>query len=83
MPPLPKPRYTRDTTCWVYGGVTLDPLYWPARKDESLLMMAVYTFHPGDEGSTVWWGDPEQDWARRPSRAATPCPSATARSWSG
>ena len=22
--------FTRDTTCWIYGGVTLNPLYWPA-----------------------------------------------------
>ena len=60
MPPLPNTLYTRDTTCWVYGGVTLNPLYWPARHDETLLMKAVYTFHPDFVGSTVWWGDPEQ-----------------------
>lgn len=30
MPPLPNTLYTRDTTCWLYGGVTLNPLYWPA-----------------------------------------------------
>lgn len=28
MPPLPNTLYTRDTTCWLYGGVTLNPLYW-------------------------------------------------------
>ena len=37
MPPLPNTLYTRDTTCWLYGGVTLNPLYWPARHDETLL----------------------------------------------
>jgi len=62
MPPLPNTLYTRDTTCWLYGGVTLNPLYWPARHDETLLMKAIYTFHPDFIGSTVWWGDPEQDW---------------------
>ncbi|MFJ2775023.1 arginine deiminase [Kitasatospora sp. NPDC087315] len=62
MPPLPNTLYTRDTTCWIYGGVTLNPLYWPARHDETLLMKAIYTFHPHYTGSTVWWGDPEQDW---------------------
>ena len=62
MPPLPNTLYTRDTTCWLYGGVTLNPLYWPARHDETLLMKAVYEFHPDFAGSTVWWGDPEQDW---------------------
>ncbi|MCD9153467.1 arginine deiminase [Aeromicrobium duanguangcaii] len=62
MPPLPNTLYTRDTTCWVHGGVTLNPLYWAARKDETLLMKAIYEFHPEFVGSTVWWGDPEVNW---------------------
>ena len=62
MPPLPNTLYTRDTTCWLYGGVTLNPLYWPARHDETLLMKAVYRHHPDFAGATVWWGDPELDW---------------------
>ncbi|MGW8358146.1 arginine deiminase [Streptomyces wedmorensis] len=64
MPPLPNTLYTRDTTCWLYSGVTLNPLYWPARHGETLLMKAVYTFHPDFKESTVWWGDPEQDWGQ-------------------
>jgi arginine deiminase len=62
MPPLPNTLYTRDTTCWLYGGLTLNPLYWPARHDETLLMKAIYEFHPDFVGSTVWWGDPEREW---------------------
>jgi arginine deiminase len=62
MPPLPNTLYTRDTTCWIYGGMTLNPLYWPARHDETLLMKAIYTFHPDFTGATVWWGDPEKNW---------------------
>ncbi|MFF3307406.1 arginine deiminase [Streptomyces sp. NPDC002952] len=62
MPPLPNTLYTRDTTCWLYEGVTLNPLYWPARHDETLLMKAIYTFHPAFAHATVWWGDPETDW---------------------
>ena len=62
MPPLPNTLYTRDTTCWLYGGLTLNPLFWPARHDETLIYKAIYTFHPDFVGSTVWWGDPEQDW---------------------
>jgi arginine deiminase len=62
MPPLPNTLYTRDTTCWLYGGVTLNPLYWPARQDETLLMKAIYEFHPDFVGSSTWWGDPEQEW---------------------
>lgn len=64
MPPLPNTLYTRDTTCWLYGGVTLNPLYWPARHGETLLMKAIYGFHPDYRGATVWWGDPEQDWGQ-------------------
>ena len=62
MPPLPNTLYTRDTTCWIYGGLTLNPLFWPARHDETLLMKAIYEFHPDYVGSTVWWGDPEEAW---------------------
>ncbi len=62
MPPLPNTLYTRDTTCWIYGGLTLNPLYWPARHDETLLMKAIYEFHPDYVGSAVWWGDPEESW---------------------
>jgi arginine deiminase len=62
MPPLPNTLYTRDTTCWIYKGVTLNPLFWPARHDETLLMKAIYQFHPEFVGSTVWWGDPEKSW---------------------
>jgi arginine deiminase len=64
MPPLPNTIYTRDTTCWIYGGLTLNPLYWPARHDETLLMKAIYEFHPDYTGNTVWWGDPELDWGQ-------------------
>lgn len=60
--PLPNTLYTRDTTCWVYGGVTVNPLYWPARKDETLLTTAIYRFHPDFAGKVkVWWGNPEED----------------------
>ncbi|HXT92751.1 MAG TPA: arginine deiminase [Trebonia sp.] len=64
MPPLPNTLYTRDTTCWIYGGVTLNPLFWPARADETLLMKFIFDFHPdfADQGVNVWWGDPEKDW---------------------
>jgi arginine deiminase len=62
MPPLPNTLYTRDTTCWLYGGLTMNPLFWPARKDETLIYKAIYEFHPEYAGSTVWWGDPEREW---------------------
>ncbi len=64
MPPLPNTLYTRDTTCWLYGGLTLNPLFWGARHDETLVYKAIYSFHPDYAGSTVWWGDPELDWGQ-------------------
>jgi len=63
LPPLPNTLYTRDTTCWIYGGVTLNPLFWPARREETLLATAIYRFHPAFAGEVnVWWGDPDLEW---------------------
>ncbi|CAM3218056.1 arginine deiminase [Nocardioides dubius] len=62
MPPLPNLLYTRDTTAWIGSGVVLNPLYWPARRDETLLYQAIYRFHPRFAGAPVWWGDAERDW---------------------
>ena len=64
LPPLPNTLYTRDTTCWIGSGLTLNPLYWPARHDETLLMQAIYRFHPDYMGSKIWWGDAEKDWSQ-------------------
>ena len=62
LAPLPNTLYTRDTTCWIYGGVTLNPLYWPARHEETVLTTAIYKFHPDFAGRVkVWWGDPTLD----------------------
>jgi arginine deiminase len=63
LPPLPNTLYTRDTTCWIYGGVTLNPLYWPARHEETLLVAAIYKFHPSFAGANfkIWWGDPDKN----------------------
>jgi arginine deiminase len=62
LPPLPNTIFTRDTTCWIYGGVTLNPLYWPARHEETILVTAIYKFHPDFAGKVnVWWGDPTED----------------------
>ena len=61
IPPLPNTQFTRDNSCWIYNGVTLNPMYWPARRPETLLVAAIYKFHPAfkDGDFTVWWGDPD------------------------
>ncbi len=62
LPPLPNTLYTRDTTCWIYGGVTLNSLFWPARHEETILTTSIYKFHPDFAGKVnVWWGDPTMD----------------------
>lgn len=62
LPPLPNTIFTRDTTCWIYGGCTLNALYWPARHEETILAAAIYKFHPDFAGKVnVWWGDPTRD----------------------
>ena len=63
LDPLPHTQFTRHTTCWIYGGVTLNPLYWPARRQETLLTSAIYKFHPEFTGADfeVWYGDPDKD----------------------
>ncbi|NUU38726.1 arginine deiminase [Pseudomonas sp. C2B4] len=63
LPPLPNTQFTRDTTCWIYGGVTLNPMYWPARRQETLLTTAIYKFHPQFTNAEfeIWYGDPDKD----------------------
>jgi arginine deiminase len=63
LAPLPNHIFTRDTTCWIYGGVTLNPMHWAARRLETLNLAAIYRFHPDfrDAGFPIWWGDPLLD----------------------
>ena len=66
LPPLPNTLFTRDNSCWLGDGVVLSPMFWPARRQETLLMAAVYRFHPAFESADggrakIWLGDPEQD----------------------
>ena len=60
LPPLPNTLFTRDSSCWIGGGVVLCPMYWPARQQETLLTTAVYRFHPAFADITEWWGDPDK-----------------------
>lgn len=62
LPPLPNTLFMRDNTSWIYDGVTLNPMYWPARRPETLLTAAIYAFHPRfvDARFSVWFGDREE-----------------------
>lgn len=46
LPPLPNQLFTRDTSCWIYGGVSINAMFWPARRPEAANVAAVYAFHP-------------------------------------
>ena len=62
LPPLPNTLFTRDSSCWIGGGVVLCPMFWPARRQETLLTAAVYRFHPSFANkANVWWGDTDRD----------------------
>jgi arginine deiminase len=59
LKPLPNTQFMRDNSSWIFNGVTLNPMYWPARRQETLLTTAVYKFHPAFAGADyhVWLGD--------------------------
>ena len=60
LPPLPNHLFQRDNSCWIYGGVTINPMAKPARRRESLHTRAIYQFHPmftGAEFVTYYGGD--------------------------
>jgi arginine deiminase len=46
LPPLPNTLFTRDSSCWIYGGVSVNPMYWPARRLEAYNVAAIYRYHP-------------------------------------
>ena len=59
LPPLPNHLFTRDNSCWVYGGVSVNPMAKPARQRETLHVRAVYDYHPmfADAGFLAYYGD--------------------------
>ncbi|MGR5096631.1 arginine deiminase [Vibrio maritimus] len=57
--PLPNHLFTRDTSCWVYGGVSLNPMMKPARQRETNHLRAIYRWHPTFAGQDFikYFGD--------------------------
>jgi arginine deiminase len=62
--PLPNTLFMRDTSAWIYGGVSINAMFWPARQHETLNLEAVYRFHPRfrDAGFEIWYGGFDHDW---------------------
>ena len=46
LPPLPNHLFQRDNSCWVYQGVSVNPMAKPARQRETLHSRAIYRYHP-------------------------------------
>ncbi|HEX4868554.1 MAG TPA: arginine deiminase [Acidimicrobiales bacterium] len=46
LPPLPNHLFARDTSCWIYGGVSVNPMAFAARRRETANLEAVYRYHP-------------------------------------
>src|SRR5689334_8509614 len=57
LPPLPNQLFTRDTSCWIYGGVSVNPMFWPARRREAYNVGAIYRGHPmfADADFEFWY----------------------------
>jgi arginine deiminase len=62
--PLPNQLFMRDTSAWIYGGVSINNMFWPARQHETLNVEAVYRFHPRFRAAApkIWFGGFDHDW---------------------
>jgi arginine deiminase len=63
LPPVPNALFQRDPSCWIYNGVTVNPMFWPARRPETLYQRTVYKFHPMFKECSfeIWFGDSDED----------------------
>ncbi|EDR4829439.1 ornithine carbamoyltransferase [Salmonella enterica subsp. enterica serovar 4,[5],12:i:-] len=59
MKPLPNHLFTRDTSCWIYNGVSINPMAKPARQRETNNLRAIYRWHPQFAGGDFikYFGD--------------------------
>ncbi|MBY6090464.1 arginine deiminase [Pseudooceanicola sp. 502str34] len=63
IPAVPNAQFQRDPSCWIYKGVTVNPMFWPARRPETLFQRTVYKFHPmfREADFSIWWGDSDEN----------------------
>ncbi|MCB9118348.1 MAG: arginine deiminase [Caldilinea sp.] len=63
LPPVPNSLFTRDSSCWIFNGVSVNPMYWPARRKEALNLLAIYRYHPmfQDAGFDFWYPERGDD----------------------
>jgi len=56
LAPLPNLLYQRDTSCWIYGGVSVNAMRMPARMGETVSDEAMYRWHPMfADGDFAFW----------------------------
>lgn len=62
--PLPNHLFTRDTSCWIYGGVSINPMAKVARQRETNHVRAIYRWHPTFAGQDFikYFGDEQQNY---------------------
>ena len=46
LEPLVNHLFTRDTSCWIYNGVSINSMRLPARRRETVNYQAIYRWHP-------------------------------------
>jgi len=58
LTPLPNHLFSRDNSCWVYGGVSVSQMAKPARQRETVHVRAVYRYHPmfAEGNFATWYG---------------------------
>ena len=58
LTPLPHHLFQRDSSAWVYRGVSINPMPTTARLRESVHSTAVYRFHPmfAEQDFEIWYG---------------------------
>ena len=58
LPPLPNQMFMRDTSAWMYGGVSINPMAFPSRRRETMHLETVYRRHPMFAAADfpVWYG---------------------------
>jgi arginine deiminase len=60
LPPLPNSLFTRDSSCWIYDGVSINPMYSKVRRLEGVNVGAIYRHHPSfTEYPFHYWYPPE------------------------
>ncbi|HZC70337.1 MAG TPA: arginine deiminase [Jatrophihabitans sp.] len=66
LPPLPNFLFQRDPSCWIFDGVTVNPMTKPARKPETMIVEVIYRFHPmfTAEKFPIWLGGVDEEWGR-------------------